>query len=69
LPLNANRQLKGTSPGGKAFWKERSYMFGDEFRRYIEDDLIKREPHPDAKPLGAFRLGEEILARESHEAR
>ena len=44
-------------------------MFGDEFRRYIEDDLIKREPHPDAKPLGGFRLGEEILARESHEAR
>ena len=38
-------------------------MFGDEFRRYIEDDLIKREPHPDA-----FSLGEEILARESHEA-
>ena len=23
-------------------------MFGDEFRRYIEDDLMKREPHPDA---------------------
>ena len=42
-------------------------MFGDEFRRYIEDDLIKREPHPDAKPLGAFSLGEEILARESRE--
>ena len=56
------------APGGKAFWKERRYMFGDEFRRYIEDDLIKREPHPDAKPLGAFSLGEEILARESREA-
>jgi len=44
-------------------------MFGDEFRRYIEDDLIKREPHPDAKPLGAFSLGKEILALESREAR
>lgn len=44
------------APGGKAFWKERGYMFGDEFRRYIEDDLIKREPHPDAKPLGAFSI-------------
>jgi hypothetical protein len=44
------------APGGKAFWKDRSYMFGDEFRRYIEDDLIKREPHPNAKPLGAFSL-------------
>ena len=57
------------TPGGKAFWKERGYMFGDEFRRYIEDDLIKRELHPGARPLGAFSLREEILARESHEAR
>jgi hypothetical protein len=45
------------APGGKAFWKERGYMFGDEFRRYIEDDLIIREPHPEAKPLGAFTIG------------
>jgi hypothetical protein len=44
------------APGGKAFWKERAYMFGDEFRRYIDDDLIKREPHPDAKPMGAFSI-------------
>src|SRR5262249_141336 len=44
------------APGGKAFWKERAYMFGDEFRRYIETDLMKREPHPDAKPMGAFSL-------------
>jgi hypothetical protein len=28
-------------------------MFGDESRRYIENDLMKREPHPDAKPMGA----------------
>jgi hypothetical protein len=27
---------------------------------------MKREPHPGAKPMGAFSLGEEILARESH---
>jgi hypothetical protein len=47
------------APGGKALWKERRYMFGDEFRRYIEDDLIKREPRPGAKPLGAFSLREE----------
>ena len=45
------------APGGKAFWKDRAYMFGDEFRRYIETDLMKREPHPDAKPMGAFSLG------------
>jgi hypothetical protein len=54
------------APGGKAFWKERGYMFGDEFRRYIEDDLIKRAPHPDAKPLGAFSIGEGILSHKSH---
>ena len=30
-------------------------MFGEEFRRYVENDLMKREPHPDAKPLGAFQ--------------
>ncbi|MGB9474567.1 MAG: hypothetical protein WCE87_05795 [Candidatus Udaeobacter sp.] len=43
--------------GGKAFWKERGYLFGEEFRRYIEDDLMLRAPHPDAKPLGAFTIG------------
>jgi len=30
-------------------------MFGEEFRRYVENDPMKREPHPDAKPLGAFQ--------------
>jgi hypothetical protein len=33
-------------------------MFGDEFRRHIENDLMKRQPHPDAKPMGAFSLGQ-----------
>jgi hypothetical protein len=46
------------APGGKAFWKERASMFGDGFRRYIETDLMKREPHPDAKPMGAFSIGQ-----------
>jgi hypothetical protein len=46
------------APGGKAFWKERAYMFGDEFRLFIENDLMKREPHPDAKPMGAFPIGQ-----------
>jgi len=45
------------APGGKALWNEGSYLFGEEFRRYIENDLMKREPHPDAKPLGAFSIG------------
>ena len=45
------------APGGKTFWKERGYMFGEEFRQYVEDDLMKRTPHPDAKPMGAFSIG------------
>lgn len=46
------------APGGKALWKERSYLFGEEFRSYIENDLMIRPPHPDAKPLGAFTIGQ-----------
>jgi hypothetical protein len=57
------------APGGRAFWKERAYLFGEEFRRHVEDDLMKRQPHSDAKPMGAFSIAEEILARESQEAR
>src|SRR6476620_11430810 len=30
------------APGGKAFWKDRGYMFGEEFRRHVEDDLKER---------------------------
>ena len=47
------------APGGKMFWKERGYLFGEEFRRHVEDDLMKRTPHPDAKPMGAFSIGSE----------
>jgi len=45
------------APGGREFWKERGYLFGEEFRRHVEDDLMKRTPHPDAKPMGAFSIG------------
>jgi len=45
------------SPGGRAFWQERGYLFGDEFRGHVEQDLLRRTPHPSAKPLGAFSLG------------
>jgi hypothetical protein len=44
------------APGGKAFWKDRAYMFGDEFRRYIEDEVMKKKPHLDAKPMGVFSI-------------
>jgi hypothetical protein len=46
--------------GWQAFWKDRGYMFGEEFRRYVENDLMKREPHPDTKPLGAFPIGRRV---------
>lgn len=46
------------APGGKELWKDRGYLFGEEFRRYVEDDLMKRQPHPDAKPLGAFSISQ-----------
>lgn len=44
------------SPGGKGLWKERSYLFGEEFRRHVEGDLMTRTPHPEAKPFGAFSI-------------
>jgi hypothetical protein len=49
------------APGGQILWQERSYMFGADFRDHVENDLMKREPHPDAKPLGAFSIGSESL--------
>ena len=47
------------TPGGRAFWEERSYLFGETFRQHVENDIMKRAPHPDARPLGAFPLGGE----------
>lgn len=42
--------------GGKSLWKERGYLFGAAFRGHVENDIMRRTPHPDAKPLGAFNL-------------
>jgi len=47
-----------STPGGKAFWNERGYMFADEFHDYLVNDIMKREPHPKAKPWGAFGIKE-----------
>lgn len=44
------------TPGGKAFWDERGYMFSDRYRSHVES-VIMREPHPSAKPWGAFDIG------------
>jgi len=31
-------------------------FFGEEFRRHVESNLMKRTPRPDAKPMGAFSI-------------
>ena len=45
------------APGGQSFWRERGYLFGDQFRDYVENDIMRREPHPEARPMGAFSIG------------
>ncbi len=40
------------SPGGKDFWDERDFMFADAFQTYVNDVIMKREPHPKTKPWG-----------------
>jgi hypothetical protein len=44
------------APGGKAFWKERGYVFGKEYREYVEKVILTRKPHPEARPFGAFKI-------------
>jgi hypothetical protein len=53
------------APGGREFWKERGYPFGEEFRRHGEDDLMKREPHLHAKPMGAFSISQSATWKRS----
>ncbi|HYT18969.1 MAG TPA: hypothetical protein VEW05_01945, partial [Candidatus Polarisedimenticolia bacterium] len=55
--LGACYQEPGMRQVARRFGKN-ALMFGDEFRRYIETDLMKREPHADAKPIGAFSIGQ-----------
>lgn len=45
------------TPGGGVVWRDRKYLFGAHFRDHVENEIMAREPHPDAKPLGAFSLG------------
>jgi hypothetical protein len=46
-----------SAPGGKGFWKERGYVFGIEYRDYVEKVIMTKKPHPEARPLGAFKIG------------
>ena len=45
------------SPGGVSFWRERDYLFIEDFRAHVEN-VMKREPHPKAKALGVFSIGD-----------
>jgi len=46
------------APGGRDFWAERGYLFGDRFRQHVENDIMQRAPDPRAKPMGAFSIGD-----------
>ncbi len=46
-----------SSPGGKELWKERGYIFGNEYRNYVDKVILTKKPHPEARPLGAFKIG------------
>jgi hypothetical protein len=45
-----------STAGGKAFWEERSYMFGAGFREFIDRDVMTDTPNPLAKPWGAYSI-------------
>jgi len=47
------------APGGKEFWGERGYLFGERFRDHVENVIMKRKPHPLAKPMGAFSIADD----------
>ena len=40
-----------STPGGRQFWEERSYMFGQDFQEHVEI-VLQRDPHPKAKAWG-----------------
>ena len=44
------------TPGGKAFWDERGYMFSDRYRAHVKQVVVQKL-HPAAKPWGAFDIG------------
>ena len=53
------------SPGGRDFWSERGYLFGDAFRDHVENQIMKRKPHSRAKPLGAFSIADSSFPESS----
>ena len=47
-----------STPGGKAFWDERRYLFAQSYQDFVQNDLMTRAPHPDSLPWGAAILEE-----------
>jgi hypothetical protein len=43
------------TPGGAAFWRQRSYIFGRKFQREVKE-IMSREPDPGAKAWGVVPL-------------
>ncbi len=35
----------------------RGYIFGSEYQNYVETVMMTKKPHPEARPLGAFKIG------------
>ena len=46
-----------SSLGGKELWKKEGYIFGSEYQNYVETVMMTKKPHPEARPLGAFKIG------------
>jgi len=32
-------------------------FFGKEYRNYVEKVIMTKNPHPEARPFGAFKIG------------
>lgn len=45
-----------STAGGKAFWEDRSYMFGSGFREFVDNEIMTSKPNPKARPWGAYSI-------------
>ena len=45
-----------STPGGKDFWEERGYVFGDTYRAYVDTQILPKDPDPRARPWGADEI-------------
>jgi len=52
------------TPGGTAFWRERSYLFTKDFQEEVKL-AMSRQPHPLAKTFGVVSVGRSPPAEET----